>query len=397
LTGQGTLISSNPKDNYRILGTYPIPYERFQIIFPYSVERDRNAWRWSCGTYAESSGKGSPTTTEMRKLTGKAAEIAAVIVQLPLATDFFKIIEEDLLTDGLLSYENKKWICSVLLKLPLIIEKHDLYAIVKNNQSWLAGQVIGLHNLTPGEGSERADLIIKSLFEGWNDPILRRTEISGRIIEEKGIPLRAMIAYLFGEVAKNFYLINNPDKWIEYVTLSQKGDTSFEINPENLPEKSELMRIYDWERNIEGPDLLNLWLEKVKAVPFDYNRGLDDDSLSGKTPPDFHRLEGTGFFRGLALIDFAEAMLKRAFGTDSAAVRVNAAGQGDYFQVHIDTRKTNPAQVKQFISKAFYKRFGLRPDPEFVEVNSGGGATGVRLGRFDSIPHLIQKLRSNAL
>ena len=45
--GQGTLISSNPRDNYRIIGTYPVPADRFQIVFPYSVERDRTAWRWS--------------------------------------------------------------------------------------------------------------------------------------------------------------------------------------------------------------------------------------------------------------------------------------------------------------------------------------------------------------
>lgn len=54
------------------------------------------------------------------------------------------------------------------------------------------------------------------------------------------------------------------------------------------------------------------------------------------TPPEFHCLEGSNFFRGLALIDLAEAMLKRAFGREAVAVRVNAAGQGDYFQVHVD-------------------------------------------------------------
>ena len=30
--GQGTLISSNPKENYRIIGTYPVPADRFQIV-----------------------------------------------------------------------------------------------------------------------------------------------------------------------------------------------------------------------------------------------------------------------------------------------------------------------------------------------------------------------------
>ena len=110
--------------------------------------------------------------------------------------------------------------------------------------------------------------------------------------------------------------------------------------------------------------------------------------------PEFHNLEGSNFFRGLALIDLAEAMLKRAFGPDAVAVRVNAAGQGDYFQVHIDTGKVKNEEVKNFIHNAFYKRFGLKPGLEFVEIHPGGGATGLRLSRYDTLPLLIQKLRS---
>ena len=110
---------------------------------------------------------------------------------------------------------------------------------------------------------------------------------SGNIPEEKGVPLRAMVAYLFGEVAKNFYLIHNQDEWIEYVSRSQRGDCCL--------------------------------------------------------------LEGSGFFRGLALIDLAEAMLRRAFGNN--------------------------------------------PDPDFVEIPTGGGATGVKLNRFDQLPLLLDNLR----
>ncbi len=58
--GQGTLISSNPRDNYRIIGTYPVPTDRFRVIFPYSVERNRGAWRWSWGMYAENRRPGHP-------------------------------------------------------------------------------------------------------------------------------------------------------------------------------------------------------------------------------------------------------------------------------------------------------------------------------------------------
>jgi hypothetical protein len=203
-----------------------------------------------------------------------------------------------------------------------------------------------------------------------------------------------MVAYLFAEIAKNFYLIHHTEEWINVVTCSQRGDCCFEINPDLLPEKEEMEKALPWEKGIKGPDLLNAWLEEYKAVPFDYNRGLDDKSLSGPVLPEFHKLKGTNFFRGLALIDMAEAMLKKAFGKNAVAVRVNAAGQGDYFQLHIDTQRTDPGKVKHFINRAFYTRFGIFPDPPFVEVRSGGGAVGAKLSRFDSLPHLIQLLLS---
>jgi hypothetical protein len=121
---------------------------------------------------------------------------------------------------------------------------------------------------------------------------------------------------------------------------------------------------------------------------------LDDDSLSVANPPDLHLLEGGSFFRGLALIDLAEAMLTRAFGRDSVAVRVNAAGQGDFFQVHIDTLRIQIEEVKQFLRSAFYRRFSLEPEQEFVETHPGGGAIGVRLDRFDQLRELVRALRS---
>ena len=141
---------------------------------------------------------------------------------------------------------------------------------------------------------------------------------------------------------------------------------------------------------------MDRWLEYGGAAPFDYSRGLGDASLALDSSPEFHRLEGSNFFRGLALIDLAEAMLQRAFGPDAVAVRVNAAGQGDYFQVHIDTQKAPPSEVKRFLGAAFYRRFGLSPEPPFVELHPGGGALGVRLSRYDLLPPLIQQLRVSA-
>jgi hypothetical protein len=326
-------------------------------------------------------------------MTGKAAEIAAILVKLQIDTDFFKYIEEDLIADGLLSDESKKWICELLLQLPLKIRQAELRELVLNSRMWYVNQLIDISHLDPESAGRKADITLNSLFDGWHEPVMKRTSHDGLVTEEAGVPLRAMVAYLFGEVAKNFYLIHNQDEWIEYVSLSQRGDCSFEIDPLKLPPAEELEVISAWEKGIDGPALLGEWLRKAEATPFDYNRGLYDEDLSGEILPDFHRLEGSGFFRGLALIDLAEAMLKRRFGHDAVAVRVNAAGQGDYFQVHIDSNKANPEKVKDFIRKAFYKRFGIDPDPDFVEIHTGGGASGVRLNRFDNLPLLLDSLR----
>ncbi|MFB3830158.1 MAG: NTP transferase domain-containing protein [Bryobacteraceae bacterium] len=382
-SGEGALISSNPRDNYRILGTYPVPAERFRIIFPYTVERDRAAWQWSWGFYGNG-GDGPLTTGEMRKLTGKAAEMAAILLRLPLDTDFFKVIESDLVEDGLLGRDNREWIRSVLLKTPLCISREHLRGCIFSHREWYAGQLAELERLDSAAALEKTDAAFESLFAGWREPVINGVE---------GVPLRAMLAYLFGEVAKNFYLIRNPERWIEYVTLSQRGDRCFEIDPNRLPPREEMERELDWERGAAGFDRLDLWMERCGAAPFDYNRGLDDASLAAPEPPEFHRLEGSNFFRGLALIDLAEAMLHRAFGRDAAAVRVNAAGQGDYFQVHLDTRKAAKEEVQRFISAAFYQRFGLAPATEFVELHPGGGAVGVRLSRYDALGQLIIRLQ----
>lgn len=391
--GQGTLISSNPKDNYQVLGTYPVPTDRFQVIFPYSVGRDREAWRWSWGMFAEAVTPNAPLTTgEMRKMTGKAAEIAAILTRLPLDTDFFKQIEADLLSNGQLSLANRSWICSVLRRLPVLVAQDDLKKQMYANRDWYIDQLADVYRLDQHAAIEKTDLTFSSLLTGWRDPFLRRTTASGDIVEEKGIPLRAVVAYLFGEVAKNFRLIHGPERWIEQVTRSQRGDRCVDIAYESLPTREEMESELDWEGGVAGPERLNRWLERFGATPFDYNRGLDDESLSSDDPPKFCLVEGSNFFRGLALIDLAEAMLKRAFGDDAVAVRVNAAGQGDYFQLHVDAHKVKVSDVKQFIRMAFYRRFDLTPATDFVELHPGGGALGLRLNRYDYLPQLIGQL-----
>ncbi|MFN8491444.1 MAG: NTP transferase domain-containing protein [Caldilineaceae bacterium] len=395
--GQGTLLSSNPQDNYHILGAYPAPTDRIQILFPYSVERDREAWRWSWGAYAEAVVSDGPLTAgEMRSMTGKAAEIAALLTHLPLNTSFFKQIEADLLEDGLLDEANHRWVWSLLQQLPLRIRQADLRQQVHDQRGWYIDQLLEHEQLDLAAASQKADATLAALFNGWREPLLRRPTSKGDAGEEVGVPLRAMVAYLFGEVAKNFYLIHHPEQWIDYVTLSQRGDRSVEIDPVRLPDRAALETELAWERDCTGPERLQRWLMHVGATPFDYQQGLEDETLTALEPPALHRLAGSNFFRGLALIDLAEAILKRAFGQDAVAVRINAAGQGGYFQVHVDTAKASPAEVKAFIRAAFYRRFGLTPTPEFVEPHPGGGAVGIRLSRYAILPQLIRRLQQGA-
>ncbi len=393
-SGEGTLISSNPADNYRIIGTYGVPADRFRVIFPYSVERDRVAWRWSYGAYAESPVADGPLTAgETRKMTGKAAEIAAILTHLPLDLDFFQRIEADLVEDGLLSRDNRAWIASVLRQLPTRISRQRLQERVNAERDWYVSELQRLGSSREG-AAHKTEATLESLFAGWREPVMRRTPIGGDTVTETGVPLRAMLAYLFSEVAKNFFLIHHPGQWIECVTLSQQGDRSMAIDPARLPDRSAMEGELGWEAGLAGPARLVAWLERHDARPHDFNRELDDLTLTASEPPAYHVWSGGSFFRGLALIDLAEAMLKRAFGAEAVAVRVNAAGQGDYFQVHIDSERVNPDEVKEFLRRAFYRRFGLAPDPDFVTTNPGGGAVGVRLGRYDMLSALIRRLDS---
>jgi molybdopterin-guanine dinucleotide biosynthesis protein A len=390
---EGTLLSSNPRDNYRILGAYPVPAERFPMLFPYSVDRDREAWQWSAGTYASAPGPGGQTTGEMRKLTGKAAEMAALLLRLPLEQDFFKRLEEPFLRQGKLGSEAHRWVCDVLRELPLLMSREELRQRVQSSADWYIDQLIEVEKLDRTAAAKKAAATFDSLFSGWRDPCLRRAPRGEKIIRETGVPLRAMVAYLFTETAKNFYLIHHPDEWIRWISRSQWGDRCFEIDPGALPDTQAMMTRMEWEKGLAGPSLMVRWLERFGARPFDYNRGLSDEALSRDPLPELQLFEGSNFFRGLALIDLAEAMLQRAFGEEAVAVRINAAGQGDFFQVHVDAMKADVNSVKHFIKKAFYERFDLSPDPEFVEVHPGGGAVGVRLDRFDQLPVLVQALQ----
>jgi hypothetical protein len=394
--GQGTLISSNPRENYRILNTYPVPADRFHVLFAYSVDRDREAWRWSAGTYAGASEPGRLTAAEMRKMTGKAAELAAILTRLPLDTDFFQPLEANLVAHGTLAQSQRLWIQEVLRGLPLCATQDVLQARLQDHRTRYIEQLMDVHKVSAVAATERADSTLNALFAGWRDPALRRRTVAGQVVEEAGAPLRAMVGYLFAEVDKNFHLIHHPDEWIASISRSQRGDRWFDVDPAALPPREAMLGDLEWEKGCAGPALMERWLTRHGATPFDYNQGLDDASLSRADPPSPQDLAGTNFFRGLALIDLIEAMLQRAFGADVVAVRVNAAGQGDFFQVHVDTAQTSIEEVQHFIRTAVYRRFGLTPPLEFFAPHPGGGAVGVRLSRFDQLPELIQELQRDA-
>ena len=63
------------------------------------------------------------------------------IVHRLYLTDFFKVLEDDLVEDGALSLENRAWICSILRRLPLVISQEELRDLVFANQGWLASQL----------------------------------------------------------------------------------------------------------------------------------------------------------------------------------------------------------------------------------------------------------------
>jgi hypothetical protein len=375
---QGAVVSSNPGDGFRVLGRFVVPSERIRILFPYSMDRDREAWRWSVGTFGADGGALALTTGEFRKLTGKASEIAAMLLGIPIDEDLFKLVEADLLASGELSPKVDASVRALLLRLPMQVSRADLDAGLAERENWLEGEIRrcgALHS----DAREQARRVLVSLLEGWREPV-----INGR----RGVPLRAMVAYLFAEVAKCFHLVHHPDDWIGSVSRSQMGDRWFTVTPDRLPSREAMTRSLPWERHLEGPGLMEEWLTRCGAVPHDFGLDIDDASLSTAeaAPPRLWR--GTNFFRGLAFLDLVEAMLKRAFSAEAVALRVNAAGQGDYYQVHVDTRLADPEEVKAFIRSAVYRRFGLSPEQEFVEVHPGGGAVGLRIGSFRKLPLL---------
>ena len=74
---------------------------------------------------------------------------------------------------------------------------------------------------------------------------------------------------------------------------------------------------------------------------------------------------------------------------------INALQKDNYEYILGARIKNETEEVKEFLRIAFYKRFGLDKDMDFVEVHPGGGALGLRLSRYDSLPQLINSLKTH--
>jgi len=397
LAGQSMLISSNPRERYRTLATFDVSARNCGLLFPFSIARDQQTAAWSSGMYASQPSPGGKLTSgAVRKMTGKAAEIAAILLRLPLDRDLFQEIEDDLVSDGVLVPENLMKVYGYLKQLPLRIRYADLRSLVCANRNWYVEQLRKHKGLGPADAEAEADRTLASLFDGWQEPVFMRSDEQGEVRTEQGVPLRAMVAYLYGEEAKNLYLLTHPDApWIEHVSRSQLGDRSFDIDSDALPAHDEMLKAMDWEAGLSGPALLEEWLRRFGAKPFDFDKGLGDVALDRAQADEvpLHLIEGSNFFRGLALIDLIEAMLKRAFGASAIAVRINAAGQGDYFQIHYDESRVTASDIEHFMDRAIYERFGLNPEYKFVDVHPGGPAVGIRLARLNAMKDVAAGIR----
>ena len=390
--GVGTLMSSDPALRFATLGEFNLPTQRIELFFAFSVARERDAHLWSFGHYAESeSSDGVPTPAQLRSLTGKAAELAALLLRVPLQETLFARLEQDLTKQGRLSLPCRRWVCDFLRRVPLRVTKHELKQRVEHNMNWLTRNLTKHENIDSRTAESKAQRVFDTLFSGWCDPMLLRASHAGSA-RECGVPLRAIVTYLFAEVAKNYALIHQPEQWIQWVTRSQRGDRTMDIDLDRLPARDLLAQLQPWERSVHGPARLRAWLEYLGAVPFDYNRDLDDETLGEPETFDLCGIRGSSFFRGLALIDLGEAMLKRAFGENSVAVRVSGAGQGGYFQVHVDRTMACTHEVQNFLQSAFYARFQLAAPDRFVAAHPGGSATGVRLDDVTEIGPLAHAL-----
>ena len=111
---------------------------------------------------------------EKSKITGKAAELAAILLRLPLDEDFFKPLEEELLRDGQLGVNNRRWVCDILRQIPLLVTQQELRERLQDQRTWYAEQLAEVEKVTATLAAQKTETTFISLLAGWRDPFLRR-------------------------------------------------------------------------------------------------------------------------------------------------------------------------------------------------------------------------------
>ena len=107
-------------------------------------------------------------------MTGKAAELAAILTRLPLDVDYFQYLEPDLVQQGVLSPDTLNWVYEVLRQLPLAITQDELRERLHQNRSWYIRQLSDHQKLRTVVATQKADSTFESLLAGWRDPVMRR-------------------------------------------------------------------------------------------------------------------------------------------------------------------------------------------------------------------------------
>ena len=248
-------------------------------------------------------------------MTGKAAEIAAILLRLPLNVDFFQLIADDLVADGCLHPERRLEVYRPCRGAALI-GFEALRALVSSSgpgmPSSLGDTSSSMRRAPPEDGRHLA-----ALFADWREPVLRRTLPDGRVVSERECPA-AMLAYLFGEVAKNLYLIHTRRRGSRCLALAARRpllrDRPGPPRMRQCSPRSTGKPV--WKAGAAGGVAASLWRPPVRppARPDDAT-SMRDPRLqavesSALTRGDQMRFwEGGSFFRGLALVDLAEAML----------------------------------------------------------------------------------------
>ena len=92
-------------------------------------------------------------------MTGKAAEIAAIVTELPLDTDFFQRIQDDLIGKGELSDKSLRWVASVLSAVPLRATQAELKTLLASHRERYVSRLMEFQGLNRDEAAGKKYLV----------------------------------------------------------------------------------------------------------------------------------------------------------------------------------------------------------------------------------------------